>query len=47
VRAADGTITTLDPPGSVYTYPYSINSGGTITGYFYDGTVVHGFVRMP
>ena len=44
VRAADGTITTFDPPGSQYTYPNSINPAGTITGYYTD-YAQHGFVR--
>ncbi|MGH9432393.1 MAG: hypothetical protein ACRD3T_12710 [Terriglobia bacterium] len=46
VRAADGTITTVDPPGSVYTLAHAINPAGAITGDWYDANSVdHGFVR--
>ena len=44
----DGTITTFDPPGSIYTVPWSINPAGAITGQYvtasYEG---HGFLRAP
>jgi hypothetical protein len=40
------SIVEFDPPGSVYTVPYSINSGGTIAGYYYDAQFSpHGFIR--
>lgn len=46
VRTADGTITTFDPPGSVYTLAHAINPAGVITGDWYDANSVdHGFVR--
>ena len=46
VRAPDGKFTTLDPPGSVATYPFNINNFGVIAGLFYDTNGVgHGFVR--
>ena len=42
---AKATITTFDPPGSVRTIAYSINSGA-ITGYYADSSgVYHGFLR--
>jgi hypothetical protein len=47
VRAADGTITVFDPPGSVETEVLGIGGGGAITGYYSDGTAWHGFVRHP
>jgi len=36
VRAADGTITAFDPPGSFGTIPSGINTAGDIVGYYYD-----------
>jgi hypothetical protein len=40
------SIVEFDPPGSVYTVPYSINSSGAIAGYFEDsGFELHGFIR--
>ena len=46
LRAADGTFTTFDPPGSAYTTPSSINDGGVITGSYSGPTLpIHGFVR--
>ena len=49
VRAPDGAITTLDPPGSPFTIPWSINPAGAITGQYVDGSAVmmHGFLRAP
>src|SRR5258706_16335606 len=38
------SFTTVDPPGSVFTYSASINTVGAITGYYCD-TTCHGFVR--
>jgi hypothetical protein len=46
VRAANGSITSFDPPGAANTEALSINSAGAITGYFTDSSGVHhGFVR--
>ncbi|HEX3431324.1 MAG TPA: hypothetical protein VHT03_10590 [Rhizomicrobium sp.] len=45
MRSAGGTITAFDPAGSQATEVYSINRGGAVTGYWSDGTNVHGFVR--
>ena len=46
LRAPDGNITTIDPPGSIYTDPTSINPAGAIAGYFTDASHVgHGFLR--
>ena len=39
------TITSFDPPGSLQTVPLSINTAGSVTGYYSDGTAVHGFLR--
>ena len=48
-KAHAATFTTIDPPGSIYTYPWSINPAGAITGNYYDatGTGPHGFLRAP
>jgi hypothetical protein len=46
VRAADGTITTFDPPNSTVTGPFGINSAGTISGAYQDlNYTEHGFLR--
>ncbi len=47
VRAPDGTITTFDPPGSIYTFARAINPVGTIVGgYAEPGYAAwHGFLR--
>jgi hypothetical protein len=54
VRAADGTITSFDPPGvpasGGATYAFSINATGAIAGYYLGGVFPftnHGFVRDP
>ena len=53
VRAADGTITTFDPPGLPLggaTFALSINAAGAIVGYYLGGKFPftnHGFVRDP
>jgi len=44
VRAVDGTITAFDPPGSEGTGAFGI-SGSKITGYYFDGSTDHGFLR--
>jgi hypothetical protein len=52
VRAADGTMTTFDPPGAGAgtghyrgTFPISINTAGDIAGTYTDASGGHGFVR--
>jgi uncharacterized membrane protein len=46
VRASDGTISTFDPAGSVFTNAASINAKGTIAGWWRDSNdVEYGFVR--
>jgi len=45
VRDRDaGGLTTFDPPGSVDTYPTSINPAGAIVG---NWNAKHGFLRIP
>jgi len=40
------TYTTIDPPGSVFTFPLCINPAGVIAGEYDDASFVpHGFVR--
>src|SRR6266566_3123304 len=43
--AQEPTITTFDPPGSIGTVPVYINPAGTITGYYFESSATHGFVR--
>jgi hypothetical protein len=45
LRSPDGTFTLFSPPGSVYTSPFAINPGGTITGLYCDDLGCHGFLR--
>jgi len=48
LRAPDGTITTFDPPDSVFTVPESINPAGVIAGTYQDASgTTHGFLRIP
>lgn len=47
LRAPDGTFTTFDPPGSQRTNPVSINTLGTIAGYYVANNIYHGFLRAP
>ena len=51
LRAVDGTITTIDAPGSLFlTQAVGINERGDIVGYWLDegaGNVARGFVRRP
>jgi hypothetical protein len=48
VRAADGTITTFDPPGSVETYAVPINNKGLVAGFYQTGDrMYHGYTRRP
>src|SRR5947209_17838132 len=40
------TFTTIDPPGSTFTFPFGINPQGDVVGNYSDeGGVVHGFLR--
>jgi uncharacterized membrane protein len=48
IRAAAGTITVFNVPGSAATFPASINADGAIAGMYSDDTfTIHGFVRNP
>jgi hypothetical protein len=47
LRTPDGTFTTFDPPGSVFTQVLAINPAGAITGDYCDAVACHGFVRAP
>jgi hypothetical protein len=48
VRAADGTITTFDPPGSVETCAVPISNKGLVAGFYQKGDrMYHGYVRKP
>jgi hypothetical protein len=44
----DGNIVTVEPVGSVFTFPAGINDLGTIAGYYVDANgISHGFLRIP
>jgi hypothetical protein len=47
LREADGTITTFDVGGGIWTQPEGINAVGNITGFYYEksGAAVQGFLR--
>jgi hypothetical protein len=46
LQGPDGTFTTFDPPGSIYTSPTTLSPAGAITGFYNDANgVFHGFVR--
>ena len=45
LREPNGQIITFVVPKSQGTFPQSINFFGKITGYYFDGTTFHGFVR--
>jgi hypothetical protein len=46
LRASDGTMTTFDPTGSIYTSANAINFEGATTGSWQDASnVIHGFLR--
>ena len=46
MRNSQGEFSSFDPPGSLQTYPSSIDAAGIITGYYEDAaSIVHGFVR--
>ncbi len=49
LRTEDGTFTTIDPPGSLFTYAYGINLEGAITGFYIDNSLIawHGYLRTP
>jgi hypothetical protein len=48
IRAPDGTFTTFDPPGSVFTDNAGINAEGTVMGFYLDASFAfHGYVRAP
>ena len=48
LRSPEGKIVTVDPVGSIYTFPDGINDFGAITGYYVDtSNVYHGFLRIP
>jgi uncharacterized membrane protein len=44
--AAAGTYINIDVPGAVYTIAYSVNNSAEVTGTWYDGSTVHGFLRQ-
>jgi hypothetical protein len=47
-RASNGKVTTVDPAGSIETFPAVINELGAITGTYLDAnSVFHGFLRLP
>src|SRR3989442_8297201 len=45
VSAHGQSISSFDPPGSIYTQPFSINNAGAVAGYYSDGRTQHGFIR--
>ena len=53
LRGPGGTLITFDAPAAGTgsnqgTVPESINSGGTVTGYYHDtNSIAHGFLRTP
>jgi hypothetical protein len=48
LRSPEGKIVTVDPVGSILTFPDGINDFGSITGYYIDANgVYHGFLRIP
>jgi hypothetical protein len=48
LRAANGTLTTFDYPGSNQgTYPSGITPAWTITGSYFANNQYHGFLRIP
>ena len=39
---------TVEPAGSIFTFPAGINDVGTVAGYYADANgVYHGFLRIP
>ena len=47
LRAPNGTFTTFDPPGSIFTEITAINSAGVIIGDYNNGAAGHAFLRIP
>jgi hypothetical protein len=48
LRSSDGKISTVDPVGTIYTFPDGINDLGSVTGYYIDANgVYHGFLTEP
>lgn len=48
LRSPEGTIVTVDPVGSTYTFSDGLNDLGLITGYYLDANgVYHGFLTIP
>jgi hypothetical protein len=48
LRSPEGKFATVDPLGSVFTFPDGINDFGAITGYYIDASnVYHGFLAVP
>jgi hypothetical protein len=48
LRSPEGKIVTVDPVGTIFTFPDGINDVGSTTGYYFDtNDVAHGFLRMP
>jgi uncharacterized membrane protein len=43
----NGTFTTFDPPGSIFTEVLAINNAGIIIGDYCNETTCHGFLRAP
>jgi hypothetical protein len=47
LRSPEGKIVTVDPVGSIHTFPDGINDSGAITGYYVDANgVYHGFLTI-
>jgi hypothetical protein len=47
LRTPDGTFTTFDPPGSIFTEVTAINQAGVIIGDYNNGVTGHAFFRSP
>ena len=48
LRSPNGTITTVDPAGTIFTWSSGIDDLGQVTGYYADvNDVYHGFVAVP
>jgi hypothetical protein len=48
IRSPQGKIKTIDPEGSIGTFPSVINDSGAVTGSYLDANnVYHGFLRFP
>jgi hypothetical protein len=47
LRTPDGTFTTFDPPGSLFTEVLAMNQAGALTGDYCDAVACHGFLRAP